>query len=76
MAKAKKASKKSKGKVVAGAGTGMVQGAIAAGRGLLGGKAATRGTTKGRSKSVSYWANKVLKAKLKKKFYRITYGGI
>lgn len=31
---------------------------------------------KRRGKSVQYWANKVIKAKLKKKYYRIVYGSV
>lgn len=29
-----------------------------------------------RTRSVQWWANRVLKAKLKKKYYKIQYGGI
>lgn len=73
MAKKTKAKPASKGSFIAGA-VGKAKSAVG---GLMGGSSAKAKTgRKSRTKSVSYWANKVLKAKLIKKYNRIKYGGI
>lgn len=62
------ASKKSGGK------SSLKDKATSAAKSLFKGKG--KGKGKGRSKSVAYWANRVIKEKLKKKFFKIKYGGI
>lgn len=67
-AKPKKASKVK-------AGGGLVNAAVSAGTSLLGG-GKSKGSGKRRNHGPTYWANKVLVARLKKKYNSIKYGGL
>lgn len=74
--KSKKSSPKaSKSKISAGGGLKAV--ASAGVSALTGGSSKSSGGSGRRRKhGVSYWANKVMVAKLKKKYFRIQYGGM
>lgn len=82
MGKAKKVKKAAKSKPrVAGpaaksGGGGLVKSAISAGSSLLGG-GSSRGGGGGRRRrrGPEYWAKKVLVEKLKKRYWRVKYGG-
>ena len=44
-------------------------------KGLIGGKSGS-GTTGKRRRGVTYWSNKVLVEKLKKRYYKLKYGSV
>lgn len=72
--KSKKSSPKaSKSKVSAGGGLKSV---ASAGISALTGGSSKSTSGRRRRHGVSYWANKVMVAKLKKKYFRIQYGGM
>lgn len=74
MGKKKAKSKPKKSSVKAGGGLGSV---AKAGISALTGGSSSKAKSGGRRKhGVSYWANKVMVAKLKKKYFKIQYGGM
>lgn len=73
MGKLKK-PKKAKASRLSGGGVARVASSLGS---VISGATAKRGGggRRRRTKSPTYWANKVLVAKLKKKYYKIQYGG-
>lgn len=70
------AIKRSKSKSRSSRGGGSSLGSVISGASsLLSGKRGGGGGRRNRGKGPQYWANKVLVAKLKKKLYKIKYGG-
>ena len=67
----KKFKKSAKGKPRAGGALSQVAGVASS---LAGGKKRAGGAR--RSRGPAYWANKVIVQKLKKKYFRLRYGGI
>ena len=72
MGKLKKPKKAAKTSKISGGGVARVASSLGA---VLGATKKGGGGGRRRSKSPTYWANKVLVAKLKKKYYKIQYGG-
>lgn len=58
------------------AGGGLKDIAVSGAKALLGGGSKKGGGGKKRGRGPQYWANKVIVAKLKKKYRSITYGGV